>query len=117
MQIYHSRVELPPKGLLWIKVAMDDSLRRGGVDGDAGIGDVVPSGTIEDMHAREKGGPDVMLEGDGSPLVDLTEDCGPTEPIDSNLRSSSWSLTGRPPTSYVRLSTTKYVCWCMVQDW
>ena len=28
-----------------------------------------------------------------------------------------WSLTGRPPPSYVRLSTTKYVCWCMVQDW
>ena len=65
---------------------MDDSLRRDGVDGDAGIGDVVPNGTIEDMPASEKGGPDVMLEGDGSPLVDLAEDCGPTEPIDSNLR-------------------------------
>ena len=31
---------------------MDDSLRRDGVDGDAGIEDAVPIGTIEDMPAR-----------------------------------------------------------------
>ena len=65
---------------------MDDSLRRDGVDGDVGIGDAVPNGTIEEMPARDTGGPDVMLEGDGSPLVDLADDCGPPEPIDSNLR-------------------------------
>lgn len=65
---------------------MDDSLRREGVDGDVGIEDAVPNGTIEDMPGRDTGGPDVMLEGDGSPLVDLADECGPTEPMDSNLR-------------------------------
>lgn len=65
---------------------MDDSLRRDGVDGDAGIEDAVPNGTMDDMPCRDTGGPDVMLEGDGSPLVDLADECGPTEPIDSNLR-------------------------------
>ena len=65
---------------------MDDSLRRDGVDGDAGIEDAVPNGTIEDMPARDTGGPDVMLEGDGSPLVDLADEYGPPEPIESNLR-------------------------------
>lgn len=56
-----------------------------GVDGDSGIEDAVPNGTIEAMPTRDTGGPDVMLEGDGSPLVDLADECGPTEPIDSNL--------------------------------
>ena len=65
---------------------MDDSLRRDGVDGDAGIEDAVTNGMIEDMTARDTGGPNVMLEGDGSPLVDLADECGPTEPIDSSLR-------------------------------
>ena len=65
---------------------MDDSLRRDGVDGDAGIDDAVPNGTIEDTPARDTGGPDVMLEGDGSPLVDLADEYVPPEPIDSNLR-------------------------------
>ena len=64
---------------------MDESLRRDGVDGDVGIGDAVPNGTIEDTPARDTGGPDAMLEGDGSPLVDLADEYGPPEPIDSNL--------------------------------
>lgn len=64
---------------------MDDSLRKDGVDGDVGIGDAVPNGTIDDMPTRVTGGADVMLEGDGSPLVDLTEEFGPTELLDSNL--------------------------------
>ena len=72
---------------------MDDSLRRDGVDGDAGIEDAVPNGTIEDMPALDTGGPDVMLEGDGSPLVD---EYGPPEPIESNLRCLvSTPLRGR----------------------
>ena len=64
---------------------MDDSLRKDGVDGDASTGDAVPNGTIDDMPARDIGGPDVMLEGDGSPLVDLADEFGPTELLDSNL--------------------------------
>ena len=64
---------------------MDDSLRNDGVDGDAGTEDAVPNGIIDDMPDRDTGGPDVMLEGEGSPLVDLADECGPTEPLDSNL--------------------------------
>ena len=64
---------------------MDDSLRKDGVDGDAGTGDAVPNGTIDDMPVRDIGGPDVMLEGEGSPLVDFTDELGPTELLDSNL--------------------------------
>ena len=64
---------------------MDDSLRKDGVDGDAGIGDAVPNGTIDDIPPRDTGCPDVMLEGDGSPLVDLADEFSPTGLLDANL--------------------------------
>ena len=108
---------------------MDDSLWKDGVDGDAGIGDAVPNGTIDDIPPRDTGGPDVMLEGDGSPLVDLADEFGPTELLDSNLGClesiplggpswhsvwlpklpllavlSSWTNLGRLPSNYTLAS-------------
>jgi hypothetical protein len=68
----------------WSEGPFEDNLREEAIEGDVGNGEAFPSGMIVEMPPGNAVLPEATLAGDGSPLAD---ELGPTELMESNLRS------------------------------